>query len=71
MTGSAWKKGGFWTIGPNPKKRNSGNVASVERPCVQPDEIREWKYYYDGTWYTDPLLTVTGNIINEYISVLI
>ena len=61
MTGSAWVKGGFWMIGPDPAT-DSGNVASPESSQnLLPNEIRwRWQYNDAGTWYTDPSLTVTG-----------
>ena len=74
MTGSAWVKGGFWTIGPDPAT-DSGNVASAESSQnLLPNEIRGWQYNDAGTWYTDHLLTVTGNInccnMLKYLSLL-
>ena len=53
---------GYWVIG----DANVGDVvAVVTNKNLLPHQISEWKYWDGGKWQwqTDPLLTVTGNII--------
>ena len=43
---------------------DAGGVATVvSNTNLLPHQISEWKYYNGDKWQTDPLLTVTGNII--------
>ena len=53
-----------WLIGPDPAS-NAGGVGTAEVTKTLPHKIQAWEYYSDsgGKWQTDPLLTVTGNII--------
>merc|ERR1712113_110624 len=39
---------------------DAGGVSTVvSNTNLLPDQISEWKYWADGEWQTDPLLTVT------------
>ena len=53
---------GYWIIGRNPATNAGGVGTGVSNTNLLPDQISEWRYY-DDKWQTDPLLTVTGNII--------
>ena len=50
-----------WLIGDDPAT-NMGGVGTVEVTKTFPHNIQAWEYS-SGGWHTDPLLTVTGNII--------
>ena len=55
---------GHWMIGNDPATNAGGVSTVVFNTNLLPDQISEWEYYdNDGKWYTDPLLTVTGNIV--------
>ena len=55
--------GGFWAIGPDPATDAGGVSTVVSNTNLLPHQISEWEYWDGGKWQTDPLLTVTGNII--------
>ena len=54
--------GDRWNIGPDPT-RDGGGVRTAEVSLELPYNASEWQYWDGGKWQTDPLLTVTGNII--------
>ena len=54
--------GGYWRIGDDPAT-NAAGVATAKVAETLPHKIQEWKYWDDVKWQTDPLLTVTGNIV--------
>ena len=61
ITGSIWVAGGLWKIGRDPAT-DSGDVTSTENSQNHlPHQIWGWQYYDEGSWLTDPFLTVTGN----------
>ena len=57
---------GYWMIGDDLKKEQGTGLRAGKRGLSLPSEASEWQYW-DGTawetWQTDPLLTVTGNIL--------
>ena len=55
--------GGRWMIGPDPAENIGGVDTFVTNTNLLPHQISEWKYWDGDKWQTDPLLTVTGNII--------
>ena len=55
--------GGRWMIGPDPANNHGGVSTVVTNTNLLPHQISEWQYYNGDKWQTDPLLTVTGNII--------
>ena len=55
--------GGRWAIGPDPATDAGGVNTAVSNTNLLPHQISEWEYAVGGKWQTDPLLTVTGNII--------
>ena len=56
--------GGRWAIGPDPATDAGGVSTAVSNTNLLPHQISEWEYAIGGgKWQTDPLLTVTGNII--------
>ena len=55
--------GGGWLIGSDPATNRGGVETVVYNTNLLPHQISEWKYWDGDKWQTDPLLTVTGNII--------
>ena len=54
---------GFWMIWPDPAT-DIGSVKTAAPAGDQwPHNIKDWEYYSEEEWQSDPLLTVTGNII--------
>ena len=53
---------GYWLIGRD-LARNEGGVRTAKVAKTFPHKIQAWEYYSGVKWHTDPLLTVTGNII--------
>ena len=54
---------GRWMIGHDPATDKGGVATVVQNTNLLPHQISEWEYLDSGKWQTDPLLTVTGNII--------
>ena len=55
---------GYWLIGEDPATDAGGVSTVVSNTNLLPHQILEWQYVnVDNEWQTDPLLTVTGNII--------
>ena len=56
--------GAHWLIGPDPTTSAGGVRTVLSNTNLLPHQISEWEYaIVGGKWQTDPLLTVTGNII--------
>ena len=55
--------GGRWMIWSDPAANSGGVGTVVSNTNLLPHQISEWKYFYNSKWPTDPLLTVTGNMI--------
>ena len=54
---------GCWLIGHDPAIDAGGVLSVVSNTNLLPHQISDWKYTDGEKWQTDPLLTVTGNII--------
>ena len=53
---------GYWVIGAD----LAANVLGVQTAGVAntlPHKVQAWDYVKGDSWHTDPLLTVTGNIV--------
>ena len=50
-------------IGYDPATDEGGVSTAVSNTNLLPHQISEWEYHNGDKWQTDPLLTVTGNII--------
>ena len=54
---------GQWMIGDRSLETKIAGVTTTNVAKTLPHKIQEWQYGDGVKWQTDPLLTVTGNII--------